>query len=109
MIMKLFYEKWNLYKPHLLISVTGGAQNFTISSKMKQAFKQGLLKVATSTEAWIVTGGTDTGCMKLVGEALSEELSDIPVIGIATWGKMAFRANLQHDDDTDEDVILKNA
>lgn len=48
--------------------------------------------VAVSTGAWIITGGTHTGVMKHVGEAvkdyaLSSPLqSQIVAIGVATWG-----------------------
>ena len=80
--------------PQLIISVTGGAQQFSIPLKMRKAFKQGLINVAASTNAWIITGGTNTGVMKLVGEAVSESISKITVIGIATWGKVALRDKL---------------
>ena len=33
-------------------------------------FKRGLSDAAQSTDAWIVTGGTDTGCMALAGESI---------------------------------------
>ena len=39
-----------------VISVTGGAQNFTIPLAMKKAFKEGLIKAAVTTGAWIITG-----------------------------------------------------
>jgi transient receptor potential cation channel subfamily M protein 2 len=93
-------KQWNLPKPKLIISVTGGAQNFTIPHRMKKAFKEGLIKAAASTGAWIITGGTNTGVMKLVGEAVAEELpkyssdTKLTVLGIATWGKIALRKNL---------------
>jgi hypothetical protein len=61
---------------------------------MKTAFKRGLIKAATSTNAWIITGGTNTGVMRLVGEAVSEEFNKLIVIGIATWGKIALRKKL---------------
>ena len=80
--------------PQLIISVTGGAQNFSIPQRMKTAFKRGLIKAATSTNAWIITGGTNAGVMKLVGEAVSEEYNKLVVIGIATWGKIALKDNL---------------
>jgi hypothetical protein len=48
-------EGWNLQKPELIISVTGGAQKFTIPHRMKKAFKRGLIKAAASTGAWIVS------------------------------------------------------
>ena len=50
-------EGWNLQRPQLILSVTGGAQKFTIPHRMKKAFKRGLIKAASSTGAWIITGG----------------------------------------------------
>jgi hypothetical protein len=88
---------WNLNEPGLIISVTGGAQKFAISQKMKNAFKKGLIKAASSTNALIITGGTNNGVMKLVGDAIAEsvdDLSKVTVLGIATWGKVAGREDL---------------
>lgn len=88
-------EGWNLQPPKLIISVTGGAQKFTIPPRMKKAFKRGLIKAAASTGAWIITGGTNAGVMRLVGEAVADEFhkksAEITVLGIATWGKVALR------------------
>ena len=44
------------------------------------------------TDAWIITGGTDAGVMKYVGEAVGTHLkaqgrgSRVVTIGVATWG-----------------------
>ena len=96
---------WKLPEPKLIISVTGGAKNFTLPHHTKHAFKKGLIKATVSTGSWIITGGTHTGVMRLVGEAVAEEgykysLKDneLPVIGIATWGVIQSR----------EDLIVKN-
>jgi hypothetical protein len=98
MVQFLYHEKaFHINRPQLIISVTGGAGNFTIPQKMKAAFKLGLIKAATSTNALIITGGTNTGVMKLVGEAISEsvvDLSKVALLGIATWGKIAFKSKL---------------
>jgi hypothetical protein len=58
-------DGWRLNHPQLILSITGGAQNFTIPHRMKNAFKRGLIKAAASTGAWIITGGTNTGVMRL--------------------------------------------
>lgn len=62
---------------------------------MKEAFKSGLIKAAATTGAWIISGGTNTGVMKLVGEAVASELhkynTPLTVLGIATWGKIKNR------------------
>lgn len=89
---------WNLQAPKLIISVTGGAQKFTIPQRMKKAFKRGLIKAAASTGAWIISGGTNTGVMRLVGEAVADEFhkqsTNLTVLGIATWGKVALREQM---------------
>jgi transient receptor potential cation channel subfamily M member 2 len=91
-------EGWNLQRPQLILSVTGGAQKFTIPHRMKKAFKRGLIKAAASTGAWIITGGTNTGVMRLVGEAVADEFhkynQKLTVLGIATWGKIALREQM---------------
>ncbi|XP_011433265.3 transient receptor potential cation channel subfamily M member-like 2 isoform X3 [Magallana gigas] len=91
-MMELMMDVWGLEKPNLLISVTGGAKNFTMKQKLKEEFRRGLMKVARSTGAWIITGGTNAGVMKHVGEAVrdyglvSASTNPIIVIGVATWG-----------------------
>ena len=89
--MKNYMRKsWNYKDPSLIISVTGGARAFDVPLKIKNIFKQGLYKVAACTDAWIITGGTDVGIMKLVGDSMKEAyyLYNKPfnVLGIATWG-----------------------
>ena len=50
-----------------------------------------------SPEAWIITGGTATGVMKLVGEAVQDHIEasgntedkEIVALGIAAWGFVA--------------------
>ncbi len=74
-----------------MISVTGGAQKFSLKQRLKDVFRRGLVKAAQSTGAWISTGGFNVGVMKHVGEAMRENLSSfsqkdkIVVLGIATW------------------------
>ena len=49
-----------------------------------------MLKNKPENEYRIITGGTNTGVMKLVGEAVADELhkynTHLTVLGIATWG-----------------------
>jgi len=114
-------EGYGLSVPKLILSVTGGAQNFTIPHRMKKAFKEGLIKVAATTGAWIITGGTNHGVMRLVGEAVAEEYpkyssdTELTVLGIATWGKIAMREKLEKavnktlsDKTTETNVKTKN-
>ncbi|CAB4001045.1 transient receptor potential cation channel subfamily M member 2-like, partial [Paramuricea clavata] len=92
LVMKLILRVWKLEVPNLVISVTGGAKSFHLKPRLKEVFQRGLIKAAKSTGAWIITGGTNTGVMKHVGEAVRQikvvggASSDINVIGVATWG-----------------------
>ena len=55
-LLKLLTQKWQLNVPNLVISVTGGAKSFKLKPPLKEAFSKGLIKVAVSTGAWIITG-----------------------------------------------------
>ncbi len=48
-IIRLMYQCWNLKEPKLLISVTGGAQRFSLKPRLKDVFRKGLVKAAVST------------------------------------------------------------
>ncbi|KAJ8309654.1 hypothetical protein KUTeg_012798 [Tegillarca granosa] len=103
-ILKLTLDIWGLEKPNLLISVTGGARDFFIKSHIKGLFRRGLMKVARSTGAWIITGGTNLGVMRYVGEAVRDykltygESSPIVALGIATWGIVQSKESLINED-----------
>ncbi|XP_053352590.1 transient receptor potential cation channel subfamily M member 2 [Clarias gariepinus] len=104
-LYELMTKQWQLQPPNLLISVTGGAKNFHIKTVLRNKFRRGLIKVAQTTGAWILTGGTHTGVMKHVGRAVRDyNLSSnavggqIVAIGVATWGVIHNRQSLVHSD-----------
>ncbi|XP_039539523.1 transient receptor potential cation channel subfamily M member 2 isoform X2 [Pimephales promelas] len=102
-LYQLMTEQWKLRPPNLLVSVTGGAKNFNMKNHLKDKFRRGLIKVAQTTGAWILTGGTNAGVMKHVGMAvrdytLSSGLMEgqMIVIGVAPWGVIHNRDTLIH-------------
>ncbi|KAM4862758.1 transient receptor potential cation channel subfamily M member 2 isoform X2 [Urocitellus parryii] len=102
-IYHLMTQHWGLDVPNLLISVTGGAKNFNMKLRLKSIFRRGLVKVAQTTGAWIITGGSHTGVMKQVGEAVrdfslssSYKEGEVITIGVATWGTIHNREGLVH-------------
>ncbi|XP_076417112.1 transient receptor potential cation channel subfamily M member 6 isoform X1 [Peromyscus maniculatus bairdii] len=89
-LLHLMLKEWNMELPKLVISVHGGIQNFKMSSNLKEAFSQGLVKAAETTGAWIITEGINSGVSKHVGDALkahsSKSLRKIWTVGILPWG-----------------------
>ena len=80
-LLSHFMEKhWKMRRPEVVISVTGGAQDFVLSPRLKRVFDRGLTSAASSTNAWVITGGTDTGVMKLVASAFAEYGVTTPLI-----------------------------
>ena len=85
----------------MIISVTGGAQKFSLKQRLQDVFKRGLVKAALSTGAWISTGGLNVGVMKYVGEAIREYSltintnHKINVLGIAPWDMVLHKKDLQ--------------
>ena len=101
----LLSDYWLMPPPKLIISVTGGAKRFFMKARLKSSFKRGLVNAATSTGAWIVTGGTATGVMEFVGEAVKEHTmttggsgQKIVALGIVTWGIVDNKENLMAED-----------
>ncbi|XP_041364291.1 transient receptor potential cation channel subfamily M member-like 2 [Gigantopelta aegis] len=100
-VWEILTKYWDLPIPKLLISVTGGAKRFEMKPRLKNILKQGLCHAATSTGAWIITGGTGTGIMQIVGEAIHEYMmahgvqdQKLVALGIATWGIVSNRSAL---------------
>ncbi|XP_069790175.1 transient receptor potential cation channel subfamily M member 2 [Narcine bancroftii] len=100
-LYQLMTKYWGLNPPQLLMSITGGAKNFHLKPELSFMFRRGLIKVAQSTGAWIITGGSFAGVMKHVGEAVrhcnmtnSQKDKQIVAIGIASWGIVYNRESL---------------
>lgn len=69
-------------------------------------FNEGFAAAAGSVASWVLTGGTDRGVMRMVGDAVTENSVEVPCIGMATLGKIVGWKNLitsggwSGDDDT---------
>ncbi|UJR10974.1 hypothetical protein I4U23_015159 [Adineta vaga] len=92
-VVNLMRYGWKLPSPQLIISVTGGAHLFKLSTpRARNAFQRGLIAAAVTTDAWIITGGTYAGVMKEVGDAVDKRRykntktpSKVQCIGIGSW------------------------
>ena len=98
-ISKLLFKTWKLKKPKFIISVTGGAK-LKVNPKLRDVFCNGIAKAAYSTKGWITTGGTHTGIMRYVGEAVKKDIRSLDddhklvVLGIANWTTVSKRDEL---------------
>ena len=64
---------------------------------VSQAFSRSLLHATRNTNAWVFTGGTNSGVMKLVGDGMADQKRMETAIGIGTWGAVHGRADLNID------------
>ncbi len=77
---------WRMPMPNVIFSVTGGATPFTLRPKIERLFEKTLLNATRSTTGLIVTGGTNIGVMKLVGDAIARSGRMETCLGIMPWG-----------------------
>uniref|UniRef100_A0A0N5BXB8 LSDAT_euk domain-containing protein n=1 Tax=Strongyloides papillosus TaxID=174720 RepID=A0A0N5BXB8_STREA len=103
-IIHLLQNIWQIPPPKLIISIHGGTGNFNLQSKLSRIFRNGLVKAASTTGAWIITSGAENSLTRQVGAAIESAQNSIRnktkiiSIGIASWGLLKRR----------EDFIGKN-
>jgi hypothetical protein len=85
---------WNVKRPRLVLTIVGGADEFQMALGLKDKILGGIMDVAKTMQAWIITGGSDSGIMKYVGEARNKEGTQVPLIGIMPWGVVRGRQGL---------------
>ena len=59
-MINYMFKYWRMMRPEVLITVTGGAQDFDLSPVKLSTFENGLASAAKSTNAWIITAGSGT-------------------------------------------------
>lgn len=100
-IFKLLFnlDYWNLKRPNLIISAVGGSK-LTLKKRSHDAFSKRLVNVATTTNSIITSGGSNSGYMKIIGEAFKENAfsiyNKIPLIGICNWRNVSNNYKLIH-------------
>ena len=117
-IKMLLTDHWEMLtpRPRLVLGVIGGAQNFKLEGRKRETFKSGLIAAVKATNGWLMSAGTNSGVMKLVGEAVEEGqflVSDGPTvkrgikaIGLCNWGMV--ENNLQLINKSSEEINSVN-
>ena len=93
-LARLIAKFWRVRRPSAVISVIGGAHppegGLQLSPRLSHLFARGLAAAVRATNALVVSGGTGTGIMELVGDAVGEEGASAPnLLGFYSWGRIA--------------------
>lgn len=78
--------------PKAVILLSGGAGllDGETSSRLVHLTNLGLARAAIECEAWIVDGGTQSGVMALIGEAVANQGYRSPLIGVTPRGRVSY-------------------
>ena len=69
----------------LIISITGSLKGYTMPLNIKKVFENDLKVIVKKIKnALLITSGTDSGVMKLVGEAL-KDISSKNLLGVVDY------------------------
>ncbi|XP_070703888.1 transient receptor potential cation channel subfamily M member 4a [Pempheris klunzingeri] len=101
-IYTLMTAHWGLASPNLVVSVVGGEGHEKIKTWVRDVLRNGLVRAAQSTGAWILTGGLREGVARCVGEAVRDHAAAAPAlsqkkviaVGLAPWGLVHNRQQL---------------
>ena len=85
LINRLLVRFWGLPEPELIIDVTGSAQDMLLDQSNEYALRRALTILSKLGNVWVISSGTDTGIMKILGSTIRAIETDevhIPLIGI---------------------------
>ncbi|TKS92483.1 Transient receptor potential cation channel subfamily M member 4 [Collichthys lucidus] len=101
-IYTMMTTHWGLPSPNLVVSVVGGDGHDKIKKWVRDILRNGLVRAAQSTGAWILTGGLREGITRCVCEAVRDHGAAAPTlsqkkviaVGVAPWGLVHNRQQL---------------
>uniref|UniRef100_A0A667ZW90 Transient receptor potential cation channel, subfamily M, member 4a n=1 Tax=Myripristis murdjan TaxID=586833 RepID=A0A667ZW90_9TELE len=101
-VYTLMTAHWGLPSPNLVVSVVGGEGREKVKTWVRDVLRNGLVRAAQSTGAWILTGGLREGVGRCVGEAVRDHGAAAPAlsqnkviaVGVAPWGLVHNRQQL---------------
>lgn len=101
-VYTLMTAHWGLPSPNMVVSLVGGEGHEKIKTWVRDILRNGLVRAAQSTGAWILTGGLREGIARCVGEAVRDHGAAAPAlsqkkviaVGLAPWGLVHNRQQL---------------
>src|SRR5437764_382167 len=96
---KAIVDALEITSPRAVILLFGGAAGLDASRKTHLAtlFADGLTTLATELGALIIDGGTQSGIMAVMGEAVAQSGHRCELLGIAPAGKVMYPGDGQID------------
>ena len=87
---KAILDALKIASPRAVILLFGGAAGLEDSRKTRLAtlFAEGVIPVAAELGALIIDGGTQSGVMAMMGEAVAQSHTTVQLLGIAPEGKI---------------------
>jgi SLOG in TRPM, prokaryote len=91
-------KELDITKPHALIMVFGGAKGLDDSRKARLAelFTDAIAPAAVEVGALVIDGGTQSGVMAMMGEALARDGRGSQLLGIAPAGRVTYPGDPIH-------------
>lgn len=82
----------NLPEPHAVILIIGGADALDdkLKPELEELFSRGIARAAIDVNAVIIDGGTNSGVMSLVGQAVADRGRRTSLIGVAPKAKVTY-------------------
>uniref|UniRef100_G3NMH9 Transient receptor potential cation channel, subfamily M, member 4a n=1 Tax=Gasterosteus aculeatus aculeatus TaxID=481459 RepID=G3NMH9_GASAC len=95
-VYTLMTARWGLPLPNLVVSVVGGEGNEKVKTWVRDVLRNGLVRAAQSTGAWILTGGLREGLGRCVGEAVRDHGAAAPAKLVNAQGSFPARYYVQN-------------
>ncbi|KAF3699526.1 Transient receptor potential cation channel subfamily M member 4 [Channa argus] len=102
LVYKLMVTQWGLPSPNLVVSLVGCEGQEKMKTWVRDVLKNGLVKAAQSTGAWILMGGLREGVFHCVSEAVKNQVAaasalpqkKVTTVGLVPWGLVHNRSQL---------------
>lgn len=96
-----------LSSPCPTLVVVGGAAGMSPAhiAQLRPLFEDSLAPLAQALNAYVVDGGTNTGVMRLLGEARTHNRATFPLIGVAAIGTVALPDPISNSFSSNSSVV----
>ena len=85
-------SRLGLPKPQRVVLIIGGADELdnALRPQLEQLFSRGVARAALDVQATIIDGGTQSGVMSLMGDAVADRGHLTPLVGVAPAPKVTY-------------------